>query len=126
MGARPSQKQINSRIYNRLQTIKRQLQKAGVAVIYKDKSLVRYETTNTEKIGGFNISYRTLHANNGEVAGFPVIYITGTMSEDGTYGWQKPQGSFDMGINKIIEAFAEPGLQLTGLDELGMITRRSR
>ena len=95
-------------------------------MIYTKDSLVRYEAEHTNAIGGFNISYNVSRASNGEVAGFPSVYITGTMKQDGTYGWMKKDGSFEQGIDKIIEAFSEPTLQLTSMDELGMITRRSR
>ena len=126
MGAGLSQTQIRSRVYNRLQTVKHRLERAGVSVVYRKGSLVRYECQNSQKIGGFNISYSISRASNGEVAGFPRVYITGALRDNGTYGWQETLGTFDLGIDKLIELFSEPNLVLTSLDELGMITRRVR
>jgi hypothetical protein len=107
MGAGLSQKQINSRIYNRLQTIKRQLEQRGVSVFYGNHSLCRNEVEGSQKIGSFNIRYDISRASNGETAGFPQVYITGALRDNGTYGWQKEAGSFDKGIEKIIEIFSE-------------------
>lgn len=127
MGAGLSSKQINSRIYNRLQSIKNQLAKAGVTVVYKNYSLIRYEAEHTQKIGGFNISFNVMRASNGEVAGSPSVYITNALEGNGSYSWrEKSAGSFEQGISKLIEIFGEPELALTSMDELGMITRRSR
>lgn len=126
MGAGLSTKQINGRIYNRLQTVKRQLERAGVAVIYKDYSLVRYETEHTQKIGGFNISYRISRASNGETAGFAGVLISGALQGDGRYSRMASEGTFEQGIAKVIEIFGEPELVFTAMDTLGMIPRRSR
>jgi hypothetical protein len=111
MGAGLSTKQINSRIYNRLQTIKRQLERANVPVAYRHKQLLRFEIENTSRIGGWNISYQTIRASNGETAGAPSIYITSTIQGDFRFGGfsnQHDTGSFDAGIAKLIELFSEP------------------
>ena len=108
MGAGLSQKQIYSRVYDRLQSIKRDLECQGVAVIYRKQSLIRYEVENSQKIGGFNISFRISNSSNGEVAGFPTVYITGALRDNGNYGWHQPSNdTFEAGISKLVELFSE-------------------
>jgi hypothetical protein len=109
MSAGLSKKQINGRIYRHLQTIKRNLELAGVHVSYRKYQLCRFEQEGTQKIGGFNISYSVSHASNGEVAGVPVVYITGTMQPDARYGgWTDNHGTFVQGIANIVNQFSEP------------------
>ena len=109
MGAGLSQKQIKSRIYNRLKTIQRNLGKAGVPVSYHNYQLCRFETANSPHIGGWNISFRTSRASNGEVAGVPAVYITNSIRGDFKFGGfdQDSLGSFDQGIAHLIQIFSE-------------------
>jgi len=111
MSAGLSTKQINDRIYNRLQTVKRQLERAGVPVHYHKFQLTRFEPENSRAIGGWNISFRIIHASNGEVAGSPQIYISGSTQGDFRFGGflatSASNGSFEDGIKKLIELFAE-------------------
>lgn len=99
----------NKQIYNRLQTIKRQLERAGVTVIYRKRQLVRFEAEGTHKIGGFNISFEVLHARNGECARTPVVYITGTPNHlEGRYGGRDfNHGTFEQGLEAVINLFSE-------------------
>jgi hypothetical protein len=107
MGAGLSTKQINGRIYNRLQTIKRNLERAGVAVVYRNYSLIRFEAEGTQKIGGFNISFSVSTASNGKCA--PLVYITGSLRQNGRWGgWNNlNHGTFEQGIAAIINTFSE-------------------
>jgi hypothetical protein len=109
MSAGLSTKQINSRIYNRLQTIKRQLSRAGVPSTYHAHQLCRFETVNTPNIGGWNISFRVIRASNGESAGTPSLYITNSLQGGFHFGgWDADNnGAFADGIKKLIELYAE-------------------
>lgn len=116
MSAGRSTKHINNSIYRRLQKIRRQLQRAGVATVYKNYQVFRFEPQGSQAIGGFNIAFSFIHASNGESAGSPVIKIHGALQGDFTYGgWKNINGTFEQGIAKLIEIFAEPNLISVGV-----------
>ena len=99
MSAGLSTKQQYSRIYNRLQALRRELHKVGVGTIYTKRKLV-YSTHNDSPDGGFNISYTWTYASNGECAGFAYIYLVRAGVTE-RFGWQQPAGSFEQGIAAI-------------------------
>ncbi len=108
MGAGISNNAMNSRIRRRLQKIQNQLGVAGVKSVYRNYQLVRFEDLNDLAIGGFNITFNVLRASNGESASFIHIIIRHTLQGDFSFGGTKEvNGSFDDGIKKLIEIFAE-------------------
>jgi hypothetical protein len=117
MGAGISTKQRSGYIYRRLQKIKRQLRDAGVPSEYHNYQLCRYEPVGTQSVGGWNISFRTIHASNGESASWPVISIVDSLEGDLRFGGpgvsytyrEAPitKGSFEDGLKKLVELFRE-------------------
>jgi hypothetical protein len=112
MSAGLSTKQINSRIYNRLQTIKSQLTRAGVPVVYHVQRLGNFVPATGRAVGAgcWNISFRVIHASNGETAGAPCIVIQNSAQGDFTFGGfnERNNGSFADGIAKLIELYRVP------------------
>ncbi len=73
MGAGISKEQ-KSRIASReLTKVQKDLEKAGIGVYREKGALIHYE--NKSDGSGFNISFRWIHASNGECAGWPVVYL---------------------------------------------------
>lgn len=110
MSAGISTKAMNSRIRRRLKKIQNQLGVAGVKTSYRNYSLARFEADGSQKIGGFNISFRVIRASNGESAATPTVYISHVnVNVDGFYGgWDaNNNGSFDQGLAAIINNFSE-------------------
>jgi hypothetical protein len=120
MAAGLSQKQITSRIYNRLKWLEYQLSKAGVNTRYckgtasKRGHLVFYEegapVSNNEcprwvGDGGFNIKYSSGNMSNGET------FITGRIytvlhGVNRIFGWTEKDGSFEQGLEFIKQNFS--------------------
>lgn len=131
MSAGLSQKQITSRIYNRLHSIAYQLEKAGVNTTYKKGTrytrplLVFSEDTTLENKhsvprwtsvdGGFNIKYNASNMSNGETVIMASIYISlhGVYSE---YGFAGKAGSFEQGLEVIKQNFGGDHGRNTGTE----------
>ena len=108
MGAGLSKTQRNRRIYTRLQSIKRELIRAGVPTLYKGGQLFLNDIANIG--GGFNVSYIWLDASNAEGAAIPQIRIQPPNpilhSEDFGGRWVATKnGTFEQGIARLKELF---------------------
>jgi hypothetical protein len=107
MAAGLSSKQIYGRIYNRLQSIRYKLVKAGVETIYR-KSQIFPDVTkyNGTEADGFNISFDTWRASNGETGGFAKCTIFYNDSR-GTvqFGHMLAGGSFEQGIAEVVRIY---------------------
>lgn len=107
MAAGLSQKQIYRRVYSRLKQTQRELFKAGVSTVYKRRTLAWFDTGLAPHIdGGFNVNFYVSRASNGEVAGFQNVYLVFN-GEYKEYGWQKPAGTFEQGIEQVKTLFAQ-------------------
>jgi hypothetical protein len=104
MAAGLTRKQRKQRVYSRLQRIAYKLQQNGVTVVYKKFQLFA-ETTGLTHLNGFNIQYDWSFASNGESAGFLRVTIDWN-GETTVYGWQRPAGSAEAGLNRIVELFS--------------------
>ena len=125
MAAGLSQKQIYSRVYRRLMSLKGQLRKAGVNTLYKNRSLVFFDTADLHIDGGFNIKYRVSHASNGECAGFPTVYLAfeGKRENFGSALFEKSDGTFDQGLERIKALFSTRQPYMVGGSFEGFIQR---
>ena len=131
MAAGLSQKQITSRIYNRLKSLEYQLSKAGVNTVYQS---ARRKCTGTRSHGvlvffegdgitfphwqgdgGFNISYSHGNMSNGESVITARIY-TVLNGVHRTFGWTEKDGSFEQGLNFIKQNFTTGGTDVHALE----------
>jgi hypothetical protein len=111
MGAGLSKAQIDGRIYSRLSSMKRDLQRAGVSVSYRRQQLFLNDVANVG--GGFNVSFKVSRASNGETFGAPIITIhpPDPMLEHEVFGgWctDKQNGTFDQGVARLKQLFKTP------------------
>ena len=130
MSAGLSQKQITSRIYNRLKSLEYQLSKAGVNTMYnkgtasKRAHLVFFEpgapVSGSEcphwvGDGGFNIRYGSGNMSNGETFITGRIYLV-WKGERRIYGWAEKDGSFEQGLAFIKQNFNTGGTHVRELE----------
>jgi hypothetical protein len=103
MGAGVSQSRINQAIRRDLQHIQSELSGHGIPSIYKRFVLTDGENNKV----GFVISYRVVHASNGECAGWPVFCVidkkTGTQEFMGSENDGGVWTSRKRGIARIVE-----------------------
>jgi hypothetical protein len=116
MSAGLSQKQITSRIYNRLKSLEYELSKAGVNTVYnkgtasKRGHLVFFDGEGIAPAwngdGGFNISYDSDNLSNGETFITGRIYLVWKGARR-AYGWiGNDDGTFEQGLDFIKANFA--------------------
>lgn len=109
MGAGLSKRQRNQRIYTRLQSVKRELIRAGVPTLYKGGQLFFNDITNLN--GGFNVSYKWIGASNGECAATCVIHIQPpdpVLHAENYGGWctdKANDGTYEKGVARLKELF---------------------
>jgi len=124
MSAGLSQKQITSRIYNRLKSLEYQLSKAGVNTVYQcagrrctgNRShglLVFFEGDGItfpywKGDGGFNIGYSSGNMSNGETVITAHIY-TVLNGVHRSFGWTEKDGNFEQGLAFIKQHFSTGG-----------------
>ena len=131
MAAGLSQKQITSRIYNRLKSLEYQLSKAGVNTVYQS---ARRTCTGSRRHGllvhfggdgvtiphwhgdgGFNISYSSGNMSNGETVITGRIFTT-LLGVTRMFGWTEKDGSFEQGLNFIKQNFTTGGTDVHALE----------
>jgi hypothetical protein len=91
MGAGISQKVLNAHYYRRLKLLQRELISAGVPTAYRQFQLF----SGNDAHNGFNISYNTLRASNGETCGMLHVSIAASEThEKEHYGrqWDSAEG----------------------------------
>jgi len=104
MGAGISQQELNRRIYRKLQTYKRELERSGVAVLYRRRQLYP-DVTNITRDIAFNIGFGSpLRASNGECASFACIRVI-VDGRNEYYGWQQRDGDFEKGMLRVAQLF---------------------
>lgn len=108
MAAGLSKKQMYRRIYNRLQSFRYKLERAGVRSSYSKQQVCWDSTDDTRHltVTGFNIRFDIGRASNGECGGFPritIYYVDGTHK---VYGWMCEAGTWDAGFQLLITLFA--------------------
>ena len=105
MGAGLSKEKQRGVEYRKLSKIKKELEAAGVGVVYRrPRQLVHFENENSVG-GGFNISFSRQNASNSECCLYPVIYISQTRSTDGTYrGWWD-ENTYNKGFKLLVQLF---------------------
>lgn len=108
MAAGLTKKQWYTRMYNKLQSTKRELEKAGVAVVYRNLQLFPDMTGLTHETHdlGFNISFQTSRASNGEAAAWQVITVVIDGKKE-LYGWMQKDGDFEKGMLRVSQLFGK-------------------
>jgi hypothetical protein len=97
-----TQQELNRRVYDRLQSIKQRLERAGVPVKYR-RYLLFTESAGIAGATGFGISIRRRNTNNSGVVPITVqVFFEGRTE---TFGYGQKDGDFQTGLLRIEQLF---------------------
>lgn len=102
-------------VYSMLHKIQRELDKAGVASVYKNRALSGREWGG----GFFSVTYNRLNASNGESCLFPQVSIKWGAKWQHYADFSQDCEPYKTGFSRIVELFAPksgPSFPQPGLD----------
>lgn len=97
-----TQQELNRRVYDRLQSIKEKLERAGVPVKYR-RYLLFTESAGIAEATGFGISIRRRNANSSGVV--PIMVQVFFEGRTETFGYGQKDGDFQTGLLRIEQLF---------------------